>query len=152
MKKFLLLFLVLICSLQAVHAEKIAVRITPAEIISTNQDEIEMGDWVSFRVVNNVYVADKLYIKKGTPIFGFVDFFHPNGWAGDSAEIKFKLFKTIDTNGEKVTIHYPLNINSNNKKPKDIKQYFSLKVLIILRGTEIYIEPDEQVFNLFIER
>jgi len=156
MKKSLLLILVLLCSFQTAFAEKIPIRITPAQIISTKQDEIEMGDWVSFDVVNNVYVNDKLYISKGTPIYGFVDFFHPNGWAADSADIKFKTFKTLDTKGNKITIDYPLTINGNSKKANDIKQYLSWQyaisgLLILVRGSEIYIEPDKELFNLFIE-
>lgn len=162
MKKILLLILIIFITTQTVFAEKISVRITPTQVISTNHDEIEMGDWISFVIVNDVYVEDKIYIKKDTPIYGYVDFFHENGWAGDGSEIRFKQFKTIDAQGNKLTIESPLIINGNSPKSNDVKQYISwhdliffdiLRVsLIALRGSEIFIEPDETVYNLFINR
>lgn len=152
MKKYFLLTIFLILFSHAAFAEKISVRIEPAQIISTHHDETEIGDWIEFKAVNDVYISDKLYIKKGTPVWGFVEFFHPNGWAGDSAEIQFKTFKTTDVNREKITINYPLVISGNSLKANDIKQYISWELTSFLRGSEIYIEPDKKVFNLFIER
>lgn len=152
-KLLLCLILILVSSMpQIVFAEKIPVKITPIEIISTNNDEIEIGDWINFAIVNDVYIDNKIYLRKGTPIIGFVDFFHPNGWAGDNAEIKFKTFKTTDKNDKTVTINYPLNISGNTMKATDIKQYISWVVTIFVRGSEIYVEPDAKIFNIFIEQ
>lgn len=153
MKKLLVLFLLFVSSMfNAAFAEKIPVRITPLQIISTNNDEIEIGDWIKFAIVNDVFVDNKLYLKKGAPIFGFVDFFHPNGWVGDNAEIKFKTFKTIGINDKPIIINYPLNINGNTARANDIKQYISWVLTTLVRGSEIYIEPDTKTFNIFIER
>lgn len=102
--------------------------------------------------LTNIYVNNKLLIKKGTPIIGHVDFFHPNGWGGDSAEIKFKTFETSDLNEQKLIINYPLIINGNNAKNNDIKQYIAMVIFNLIRGSEIYIEPDTIFFNIFIER
>lgn len=160
MKKFFLLFFVLIFALPA-FALKIPVRITPTQIISTHSDEIETGDWLKFEIVNDVYVNDKIYLKKQTPIYGFVDFFHPNGWAGDKAEIKIKTFETRDINDEKVTINYPLDIKENKELVSDTKEWIIefiseipilSNIIFVIRGSEIYIEPDTNVFNIFIER
>lgn len=154
MKKVLLVLIILICSYNVAWAEKVPLRITPSQIISTKNDEIETGDLINFATVKDVYINDKLYIEKGTPIYGQVDFLHPNGWAGDNAEIKIKKFKTLTTKNDKITISSPLTINGNSKKAKDIKNYFSmlsLKLALILRGAEVDIEPDEQEFNIFIE-
>lgn len=150
---FLLLFIVL-----PSYAEKVPVKISPIQVISTNHDEIEVGDWIKFTTVNDVYVNDNLYIKKNTDIIGIVDFIHNNGWGGDSAEVVFKTFYTKDVNNNKVTISYPLDINGNWEMTNTIRSAstHSLGSVIpcvgfIFRGAEIYIEPDTKVFNLFIE-
>lgn len=153
MKKSLLFILILITSMfQAANAEKIPVRIAPTEIISTHNDEVEIGDWINFEIVNDVYSDDKLYLAKGTIVSGFVDFFHPNGWAGDNAEIKIKSFETVDVNCKKIIINYPLIIIGNSKKTNDFKQYISWVFTGFIRGSEIFIEPDTIIFNIFLER
>lgn len=153
-KLFLLLCIFMIAGIQAANAEKIPVKITPTQIISTHHDEIETGDYINFETVKDVYMNNKLYIRKNTPVIAFVDFFHPNGWVGDSAEIKINSFETLDANGKKVAINYPLDIDGNSLKANDVKQYLVriAYVLIFVRGAEIYIEPDTKVFNIFIER
>lgn len=155
MKKLFLLFcLLMISGIQTANAEKIPVKITPAQIISTHHDEIETGDYINFETAKDVYINNKLYIRKNTPVIAFVDFFHPNGWVGDSAEIKINSFETLDVNGKNVSINYPFVIDGNSLKVNDVKQYLVriASILIFVRGSEIYIEPDTKVFNIFIER
>lgn len=150
MKKMIIMALLTFALMpQAAFAEKTPVRIAPAQIISTHHDEVEVGDWIKFSTVNDVYVNEKLYIKKDTPILGAVDFFQPNGWAGDNAEIKFKKFVTTDVSGKKVNIVSPVEIKGN-AKANDIKQYVAWVLSTIIRGSEIYIEPDTKSFNIFI--
>jgi len=160
-------------------AEKIPVKIEPAQVISTHHDEVEVGDWINFEVVNDVYVDDNLYIKKGTKISGVVDFFHPNGWGGDSADIVFKKFYTTDVNHKKITIFYPLEIDGKTEMANSIRsvtnkgatsvaprvifrwfhflkppiinwQYLSYLGFVV-RGSEISVEPDTTIYNIFIE-
>lgn len=152
MKKFVLLILMIMLSsmFQSANAEKIPVKITPTQIVSTNHDEINIGDWVGFEIVNDVYLDDKLYIKKGTPIYGFVDFVHPNGWGGDCAEIKFKTFKTIDAEGKKITLNSFLDLQGKCSKGNDLKQSTAFLITGIVRGSEIYFEPDTKTFNIFL--
>jgi hypothetical protein len=161
-----ILFLLLFVNLPA-FAEKIPVKITPIQIISTHHDAIEVGDWMRFATVNDVYVDDKLYIQKNTDVIGIVDFVHPNGWGGDSADVVFKTFYTTDVNNKKVTISYPLNINGNLEKANNVRSVTTNRVgqilpyltsfayvsyvSFIVRGAEICVEPDTKIYNLFIE-
>ena len=159
-------------------AEKIPVKIAPIQVISTNHDEVEIGDGINFEVVNDVYVNDNLYIKKGTTVKGVVDFFHPNGWGGDSADIVFKTFYTTDVTNKKITISYPLEVNGRTEMtnsirsvsddritkvtPQIIPHYFPFLRLpcigweylnylgFVVRGAEINVEPDTQIYNIFI--
>lgn len=166
---FILVFLLLFDMLPS-YAEKIPIKITPVQIISTHHDEIEVGDWINFEIVNDVYLNDNLYIKRNTKVVGIVDFIHPNGWGGDAADINFTTFYTIDINNKKITISYPLNINGNSEMANNIRDvvtnsmnqiccYLSYLTYagrnyagFIFRGSEIFIEPDTRTYNIFIER
>ena len=174
-KLFILYLLVFVFSLPA-FAEKIPVKITPAQIISTNNDEIEVGDRINFEIVNNVYINDTLYLQKGTKLIGIVDFVHNNGWGGDSADIIFKKFYTSSFDNNKVIITCPLELNgqaemANNIRdvtnkgitsvapriipriiqPLRIVRYQYIPYLgFIFRGAELSIEPDTQIYNIFI--
>lgn len=159
-KKFLIaLFLFSFINLP-VFAEKIPVKITPAQIISTHHDEVEVGDRISFKIKKDVIANDKIYISKDTPIYGAVDFLHNNGWGGDSADITFKTFYTKDVNGNKIAILYPLEINGNSELTNKTRDITIVEIAAftgvyfghIFRGAEIYIEPDTSVYNLFIEK
>lgn len=142
------------------HAEKISVKISPAQIISTHHDEIEIGDNIKFEVAKDVLFQDKILISKGTPIFGTVDYMHENGWGSDPAEIVINKFYTKDTSGNKIEIDSKLDINGNSElsdKSKDltintITQVTALYLGRIIRGSEIFIQPDEKIFNIFIEK
>lgn len=144
---FIMFFIGLPC-----FAEKIPIRIAPIQVISTNNNEVEVGDLIEFEIVDNVYKDGSLYLKKGGRIFGIVDFVHPNGWLADAADIKIKYFKTVDINNKKIEIICPININGNKLVKKDVKECILLVSSIFTRGHEIYIEPDSQIFNIFIER
>lgn len=168
-KIILILFLLLGVTLPS-YAEKIAVKIAPAQLITTNHDEIEVGDWINFEIANDVYVNNDLYLKKNTRVVGIVDFVHQNGWGADAADITFKTFYTIDTQGKKVTISYPLEINGNSEIANSSREvpvnvfsktaeHFSFLTFLglnyagfIFRGAEISVEPDTKTYNLFINR
>lgn len=146
---FILLFFMLTIP---VFAEKIPVKIAPAQIISTNHDEVEVGDWIKFEAMNDVYVGGNLFIKKHSPIYGFVDFIHPNGWANDKAEICINKFYLKDTNNKKYEINSHLKIETVLGSKPLSKDLFNYYVLGTFRGSEIYIEPNTKIFNIFIER
>lgn len=133
-------------------AEKIPIKIMPMRAISTHHDDVQVGDWIPFTTVNDVYVNGKLYIKKDTPVSGVVDFVHPNGWAGDSAEIWFETFYVTNLENKSCKVDSPLKILGNNPTHNVFKEVFSLYILRIFRGAEIYIEPDTKTYNIFIEQ
>lgn len=134
------------------YAEKIPVRIAPIQIISTHHDEVEIGDNMYFEVANDVYKNNSLYIKKGTNVAARVEFLHPNGWLGDSAEIKFDDFITTDVHNNKVNIKYPMVLNGNIILKNESKQSIAYLFTFLVRGSEIYVEPDTKAFNIFINQ
>lgn len=173
MKKTLLSILLILIFSTPAFAEKIPVRLSPFQVISTKTDSIEVGDPIAFKVVNDVYVGEKVYLKSGTPIYGIVDFLHENGWAGDQAEIKFKEFITKNVDGQKVVIEYPVTFSGNSEGPNLVRTgvsgalvntasvltssshflvHYASNVFCVFRGAEIHVEPDSLSFNIFIDR
>lgn len=164
-KKFLSVLILTIYSFLPAFAEKIPVKITPIQVISTHHDQLEVGDLIKFVTVNDVYTDDSLYIKKNTVVAGIVDFVHPNGWCGDSAEIVFKKFYTNDINNKKVCINSNLDLNGNSEMANSTGTIAGLNigcylseiiniphVFFVFRGPELRVEPDTKIYNIFIER
>ncbi len=157
------MFLILIFSAPA-FAEKIPVKLANTSLISTHHDEIQLGDYIPFIVVNNVYVNNKLYIKKNTKALGLVDFVQDNGWAGYSAEIVIKKFMTKDTQGNIITIESPITLDGKAETFESTVNYITDKGIILtifgslgdvfmfIRGHEIKIHPEHVAFNIFIEK
>lgn len=133
-------------------AEKVSFKITPLQLISTENDEVEVGDTIDFISVKDVYMNGNLFIARNTHVSGIVDFVHQNGWAGDRAEIWIKKFYVKTKDDKKIEINYPIKIIKTPQDCKHLKDYFVYYVLGSIRGSEIYIEPDTKVYNIFIER
>lgn len=148
------LFLILLSMLQILPAcaEKIPVKICPAQIISTNHDEVETGDRINFETAHDIYVDGNLYIKKDTQIFGSVGLVHPNGWGNDKAEIYINKFYFNNLNNKQCEIDSPLRIQTVPDAHPKVKDLFAYYVLGMFRGSEIYVEPDTKTYNIFIER
>ena len=156
-RKLFYIFLLFIVAMP-VFAEKIPVKVAPVQIISTHHDELEVGDKLEFEVVKDVYKDEKLFIKKGTNLIGVVDFVHPNGWFGDGANIKLLNFSTTDVNNKNIEISYPLNIKGGMVR-SETKQYWIRNIAttftwlgVLIRGSEIFVEPDTKIYNIFIEQ
>ena len=151
MKKTLILGLFFLTGMFSVaHAEKLPVKLTSAQTISTIHDEAQIGDWIEFRVVNDVYQGNKLVIKKGTPVIAVIDFVHENGYVQDNAEIQLKKFILKDVNSQKVEFEYPFIISQKLVVKNNVKKSTKRVVLALVRGSEIYIEPDSIIFTVFI--
>lgn len=152
-KKFsIIIFFFLISSNLALATEKIAVLITPNQIISTDHDEVEFGDTLNFKVVKDVYKDNSIYIKKNAPVICEVDYVSPNGWAGDSAYIQIKKFKILDSNNKWINFSYDFKILGRYcRNPVDniFKVGFHY-LAILIRGDEVNLIPTQQSFNVFI--
>ena len=139
-----------------VNSEDSPLKIKAAQKISTCYDEIEVGDRIKFETVKDTYKNGKLYIKKGTPVYGLVDYVSSNGWNFDNAQIDFKQFKTQTVTGEKLVVNNPLSINGYEilkYKSNRIAQFFNYCGLSF-RGKEVEIIPDKDnnvEFNIWIK-
>lgn len=137
--------------------EKLSVKIRPAEFISTCHDEIQTSDIIRFMTVNDIYANKKIYIKKDTPVIGYVDYVQENGWDYDNAEISIKKFKTRDVNHNIVEINSPISINGFEilkYKNNRTAQFFNY-IGVVFRGKEIEIIPEKEdkiFFNIWVTK
>ncbi len=151
MKKIFILFsLILFTSQTALSAEKIPVKITPAELISTHHDEVEVGDYFKFKVTDDVYVNDRLYISKGAAVAGLVSSLHENGYFFDNAEITFNPFKVRTDDGKVITINSTLVLNRKDFVCKTFGDKIVKYVGVAFRGNEIKVEPNSTEYNIFL--
>lgn len=135
--------------------EVIPLKIKPEELITTCHDETQTNDIIRFRVVNDIYNNNKLYIKKDTRIIGYVDYVHENGWDYDNAQIDIKKFKTRDANNNIIEINSELSINGfetlkyKSNRPAQFFNYIG----VVFRGKEIEIIPEKDknvIFNIWL--
>ena len=152
MKKLIFSLILIVITFLPAFAEKIPVKLMPLQLLSTEHDEIDVGDWIEFMVVNDVYAKDKCVLKKGSHIIGVVDFVNPNGWGDDDAEIRFKEFKVADCSGKNCEINSSLKIKIEDEDADTIARKLWYYVIRPVRGAEIFIEPDAKTFNIFIEQ
>jgi len=152
MKKIFLALSFIAFSIIPCYAEKIPVRIAPLQHVSTEHDEVEVGDWIAFQNIQDVYLGDKLYLKKGAHVNAIVDFVSPNGWGADDAEVKFKTFNAVDADNKKIEINYPLTLKKESSDAKTVRDEVSYYGLRLIRGAEVDVEPDTKIFNIFMER
>lgn len=153
-QRFILVFtLLFILAIPVIAGEKVPVTITPDQLISTDYDEIEIGDELNFKVVRDVYSGDNLLIKKGAPVLALVDYVSENGFAADSAYVQIKKFMIQDVKNNWITVYYPLKITGlecrNPKANMFYKGFHS--VAFIIRGDEVNLKPEQRKFNIFIE-
>jgi len=152
MKKILLVVFIFFVSAQIVFAEKLPVKITPVQEISTFHDEVEVGDWIKFKVVNDVYYNEKIYIKKDTPVTGIVDSVHENGMIADNAEIVLKKFIFRDIQNNLIELNYNLILNRDNSVCYSVGHKLKKYVGFMFKGNEIYIKPETTAYNLFLNK
>ncbi len=123
----------------------IPIKISPIQRISTTHDETEINDKLKFIVENDVYKNNKIYIKKGSTIYGIVDYVSDNGWSYDNAEINIKYFKVKTQDNKILTINSPITINGFEilkYKGKRFLQFFNY-IGANYRGKEVEIIPQQ---------
>lgn len=132
----------------------VVIPIKPMEPISTTNDNLELLDIIEFIVINDVYKQGKLYIKKGTPIYGIVDSIDENGWCADNAAVYFKKFKTKDIDNKKITINADLIIDGFEIikfKSDRMKQFFNY-IPTFIRGKEVDIKEVDDIKFVLITK
>ncbi|MBO7672170.1 hypothetical protein J6S88_02050 [bacterium] len=135
--KYFIAFLVLtilFCEEIPVFAQKTAVEITPVQKITTSK-RISEGDYLEFKVLNNKDI-----------VRGVVSKYEPNGFAGKEAILVIDNFKSLNSDNK-----YCGTIALNGNQHNQIMDFFTVFAQYV-RGGEITILPEKNVFELWMEK
>lgn len=140
-----LVIIALLCN--PVLANELVLKVTPFEKITTSDEKLQEGDYVTFKVLNTV--NDK--IKEGDKITGIVTYYEPNGFLGKEAMISIENFVTDNNIKLKGAIFAKGNQHNQIMEFKDVSILFSLLPINLFRGGEVHFYPNEDIFLLYME-
>ncbi|MDD3593667.1 MAG: hypothetical protein PHX18_03465 [Candidatus Gastranaerophilales bacterium] len=140
MRNYSILAISLIFGMGVTFAKEIAVEITPVSEITTCRDEIQEGDYIDFKVLN-----DTQNLKKGDIVTGMVTHLEDNGPYGKSASILIEHLSSgnIKLNG---------NVYADGEPARYKDYYENLSRGLLNRGKEIHIKPNRDVFTVYMEQ
>lgn len=134
----------LICffiSIQTGFAKDYLVRITPANCITTAKGNLQEGDWADFTVTEDV-ATSSFKLKRGDTVRGLITNLKDNDFWIQPASLYFENFKTKDGKKLKGVVY---------KQGSDHHMVFDVIFIAIIRGGEVHIMPNKDVFTLSIE-
>ncbi len=142
---------------EKVKRVKTSVKLAPAQIISTDYNEIDVGSKIRFKILNDVYKDGTLYIKKDSSVVARVSHVKNNGWSFDHTELTLDEFYTRDAKGNVIKLDgAELELNAfemlkwQNPKIRRFWNYASCW----WRGKEFNVTPesgDNPTFNIWIK-
>ena len=178
MFKKLLVLLILFLGLSSnfAVANDITVVVYAPKKITTSNNDLKIGDYVEFKILNDVYLNSKLYISKDELVTGLITDLVGNKCAEEAAYMRIEDFKVKNVSGNAVDLrgfiyvtgndHWmywkqtnnPNNMNGSinlwdqitNPNYNLLLRKTVLFVHLCVRGGEVQIKPKD-TFNLYIK-
>lgn len=148
MTKKIFSILILLFIGQVVLSEEIPVNVKPANKVTTSNVNLQEGDNINFVVKDNVIVNSKLIIKKGEPVSGTITHIENNDYLYKPASLYADNFITKDVDGKTVKLRGIIYKKGNDHWT--VTQFIPLP-LVWLRGGEVQIKPNKDIFTLIFE-
>lgn len=148
MKKIFFLF---ICSAFISHsicAKEIAVNVTPAVKLTTANMKLMPGDKAEFLVTEDVKINPVTYLKKGDKVTGIVTSREENGFLGQDASICIENLYITNSSGKRVKLK---GIVYKKGRSHDVINGFLEPFIVIIRGGEVQLEPNKDIFTVYTE-
>ncbi len=125
-------------------AAEYVIKVTPSEKFTTANDKIQEGDETYFKVIKSNYPK----IKQGEKISGIVTFYEANGFAGKEAVISIEQFKTNDGVELKGMIY------AKGNQHNQLMEFNETTLIppMWMRGGEVTLIPDKDIFLLYLEK
>lgn len=134
-----LLFLPLIS-----FSNEIPVKIKPVKKITTSNTKLMEGDLVDFEISQDVIVNSNISLKQGQKVQGCITSIENNDFEGQPAKIYIENFTTTD---DKLIKFKGIIYRSGNEHASLVELFGPLG----LRGGEVQIKPEKDVFTIYIE-
>lgn len=142
MRIFLILFLFFLPLVS--FSKEIPVKIKPVKKITTSNTKLMEGDLLDFEIIQDVFVGSKIHLKEGQRVQGCITSIENNDFESQPAKIYIENFvindnKLIKLNG--------IIYRSGNEHASLSELFGPLG----LRGGEVQIKPEKDVFTIYIE-
>lgn len=148
MNNKLLLIIILFLIGQISFAKEIPVNIKPLYKITTSNVNLQEGDKVDFVTTDDILAGSQLYIKKGTLVSGVITSIEENGFLYQPATLYADNFVTENADGKIVKLKGIIYKKGNDHW---MLTQFIPAPLPVLRGGEVQIKPQKDVFTLILE-
>lgn len=136
MRIFYIAAIILLCfvAICPCFARKVPVEITPVQKITTSKNIAE-GDYLLFKVLNN-----------NETVRGTVTKYEPNGLGGKEALLIIDDFKASNSDNK-----YSGTIALNGNQHNQVMEFFAFLAQFV-RGGEVTVLPDKDIFNIWMEK
>jgi len=143
LKRFVFILFLMLLYTGIVSAGEIPVEVTPVSKITTGNKILQEGDFVEFKLTK-----DAGGLKKGELVTGIVTSIEPNGFMGKAAFLSIEGFR-LNESGQKLGGGVLLSGNEHNQV-MEFKDHLLLPTMYV-RGGEITLRPDKDIFILYLE-
>ena len=147
MRKYLILIALCLLISQSVLAKDVEVKITPLQKISTSNVCLKSGDNADFIVFDDVYIGSNKVINKGEKVSATITALDDNGFNSQEASVYIENFFVNTVDKKRVKLDGVIL-----KKGKDHSIYtqFIPVLFVYIRGGEVQIKPEKDVFTLYL--
>lgn len=147
LKKVFIIFVFLIYFVPAGISKEVSVKIVPVSKITTSNLKLQNGDDVEFTTAEDVNINNNLVFKKGQKIYGTIISREENGFLNEPANIYIENLYT-NQNGKRTKLK---GIVYKQGRSHDMINGFLPVFDILIRGGEVQIKPNKDVFTIYFE-
>lgn len=148
MNKCIYLLISLIFMSQSVLAKEVAVKVSPAVKLTTSNMKIMQGDKTEFFVTEDVKISPAVYLKKGDKVSGVVTSREENGFLGQVATIYIENLYAVNSDGKRIKLK---GVVYKRGTCHDVINGFLEPFVVIIRGGEVQMEPNKDIFTVYTE-
>lgn len=148
MFKKIFIISVLLLTFQVANAKEIPVNIQPVCKITTSNVSLQEGDNVNFVVKEDVIVNSKMCLKKNDKVTGVITSLEENDYLYKPAALYMDNFVLTETDGKSIKLKGIVYKTGNNHA---LLTQFIPFPCYWLRGGEVQIKPQKDVFTLIFE-
>lgn len=146
-KKIFLIIAFLFYFVPVSISKEIAVKVKPVSKITTSDLKLQNGDSVEFLTVEEVNTDENLVFKKGQKVYGTITSLEENGFMNETANLYIENFYTNE-DGKRIKLR---GIVYKQGRSHDMINGFLPIIDILIRGGEVQIKPEKDVFTIYFE-
>ena len=130
-----------------VLAKDIEVNIYAPEKITTSNVNLKEGDSVDFAISKDIYINNKLFLKKDVKVTGIITEMHDNNFVCEPATVVLDNFRATNPDGKPVKFKSHLYITGRSHW---MFTQFMVGVPEVIRGGEVQIKSNK-TFTIYLD-